>query len=194
MARGLNKSYIEIWNEHLSLYPLLTGGDVLIYPGLAYTPFCGFLDKEGACSIYNSRPEGCRLFPLSIDFKEPNFPCLIHPASDAMKDYEQKHWKNHLIRLNETAQFLLEEKHIQEPPEESVLLTQLMGSGEFYKKHNPNRVKHYAFLVYYLKNRGKHSNKTRASLDRLLIGEYYYQQFYSRVKNNLRKLEIEILK
>lgn len=60
----------ELLQEKLELHVV----DGMILPNLRMNPTtsaCGFLDKEGRCSIHAYRPGICRLFPLGRYYEEP---------------------------------------------------------------------------------------------------------------------------
>ena len=63
IEKKLNKSFEELLQEHLELNVV----DGLILPNLKQEgkeEACSFLNEEGRCSIHDSRPGICRLFPL----------------------------------------------------------------------------------------------------------------------------------
>ncbi len=68
LTQHLGKSFDELMEKQIELY--MTDGMVL--PNLKMTgekEVCGFLNKEGRCSIHDFRPGLCRLFPLGRNYE-----------------------------------------------------------------------------------------------------------------------------
>lgn len=73
IRKGLNKSLQEFLEEGKVELHVVDG---CILPNLAMTgteEACGFLDREGRCSIHAFRPGVCRLFPLGRYYEEGIF-------------------------------------------------------------------------------------------------------------------------
>ncbi len=69
LTRNLGKSMEELLTKEVELHV----EDGLILPNLKMVgaePVCGFLNKEGRCSIHTFRPGFCRLFPLGRNYEE----------------------------------------------------------------------------------------------------------------------------
>lgn len=72
MGTKLNKSFEELLAEHLELNVV----DGIILPNLKLAgaeEACTFLSIEGRCSIHDSRPGICRLFPLGRYYEDHNY-------------------------------------------------------------------------------------------------------------------------
>lgn len=72
MGKRLNKSFEELLTEHLELNVV----DGVILPNLKLTgeeEACSFLNGEGRCSIHDSRPGICRLFPLGRYYENHDY-------------------------------------------------------------------------------------------------------------------------
>ena len=70
LTTGLGVSFEALLQDKLELHVV----DGMILPNLRMNPTtsaCGFLDKEGRCSIHAYRPGICRLFPLGRYYEEP---------------------------------------------------------------------------------------------------------------------------
>lgn len=64
----LGKNFDELMDDKIELY--MTDG--MVMPNLKMTgekEICGFLSKEGRCSIHDFRPGLCRLFPLGRNYE-----------------------------------------------------------------------------------------------------------------------------
>ena len=69
LERNLHKSFSELINDRLELGV----SEGMILPNLKMAgqqELCGFLDKNGRCSIHSFRPDICRLFPLGRQYGE----------------------------------------------------------------------------------------------------------------------------
>ena len=72
IEKKLNKSFEELLQEHLELNVV----DGVILPNLKLAgkaEVCTFLNREGRCSIHDSRPGICRLFPLGRYYENHNY-------------------------------------------------------------------------------------------------------------------------
>ncbi|MBQ7775657.1 MAG: YkgJ family cysteine cluster protein [Lachnospiraceae bacterium] len=72
IEKKLNKSFEELLQAHLELNVV----DGVILPNLKLTgeeEACSFLNKEGRCSIHDSRPGICRLFPLGRYYEDGDY-------------------------------------------------------------------------------------------------------------------------
>lgn len=72
LEERLSCSFGELLEKHLELHV----ADGLILPNLKMnerTDRCTFLDKEGRCSVHDSRPGLCRLFPLGRIYENGSF-------------------------------------------------------------------------------------------------------------------------
>ncbi len=72
LEKHLNKSFEELLQEHLELNVV----DGVILPNLKLAgeqEQCSFLNEEGRCSIHDSRPGICRLFPLGRYYENGDY-------------------------------------------------------------------------------------------------------------------------
>ena len=72
LSRKLQKSFEELLSAHLELNVV----DGIILPNLKLTGLneaCTFLNSEGRCSIHDSRPGICRLFPLGRYYENGDY-------------------------------------------------------------------------------------------------------------------------
>ncbi len=76
MTNGLNQSFMELLTGKIQLNVV----DGVILPNMAMTSeneACGFLNKEGRCTIHNFRPGICRLFPLGRYYENNTFHYIL---------------------------------------------------------------------------------------------------------------------
>ena len=69
LQRATKQNFAQLMQEKIELHV----EDGLILPALKMqgdTDACGFLSKEGRCSIHDDRPGLCRLFPLGRNYDE----------------------------------------------------------------------------------------------------------------------------
>lgn len=72
IERKLQKSFQELLDRHFELHV----ADGIILPNLKLTgprEACTFLNAEGRCSIHDSRPGICRLFPLGRYYENQDY-------------------------------------------------------------------------------------------------------------------------
>lgn len=72
IEKRLNKSFEELLQNHLELNVV----DGIILPNLKLAgeeEACSFLNNEGRCSIHDSRPGICRLFPLGRYYENHDY-------------------------------------------------------------------------------------------------------------------------
>ena len=69
MSRATGLGFEELLRDKLELNVV----DGIILPNIKMEPQCGFLSKEGRCSIHANRPGICRLFPLGRVYEDDSF-------------------------------------------------------------------------------------------------------------------------
>lgn len=70
---------------------------------------CYFLDKKGKCSIYESRPMGCRVYPLVFELSEGDI--LIDEDCREVKWFAKQQYESvQLATVKDVAQTLLKER------------------------------------------------------------------------------------
>ena len=110
LTRNLGKSFEELLTKEVELHV----EDGLILPNLRMVgdgePVCGFLDKDGRCSIHAFRPGLCRLFPLGRNYEDGKLAYFVLkdacPAPNKSKVKINK-WLD-LPRIKDYEKFLME--------------------------------------------------------------------------------------
>lgn len=80
MGRGLNKTFDELLEEHLTLRE----ENKILLPFLKMVDTdlrCNFLSEEGRCRIHGYRPNICRLFPLGRAYQKDDFKYFLQVGS-----------------------------------------------------------------------------------------------------------------
>lgn len=88
LSRKLQKSFEELLAAHLELNVV----DGIILPNLKLTGLneaCTFLNSEGRCSIHDSRPGICRLFPLGRFYENGDYKYFLQ-VNECLKQNRTK--------------------------------------------------------------------------------------------------------
>lgn len=185
-CRGMGSSIIldpmDIWRityyvklsfeELLNNYIELNVVDSMILPNLKLKgdkESCAFLNEEGRCSIHPYRPGICRLFPLGRIYEEDKFSYFlqIHECSKKEKSkIKVKKW----LQIEDIASY---EKYIMSWHN---FLKQCEGVLSALSEKEKK-----VFILYVLKT----------FYQTPFLGEDFYEQYYSRLKNIRQTLGME---